>query len=209
MSPKGPNVLRRFVILCFVGTFVMFSFWAFLEHFAYRPAGDYQTEMGGNRLAEGRYDEALTHFNKALEQMPNHRGALMGRALAYLQSGDFARARAEFDTLIRFLEGSLEPDDRTGTGTLAGAYANRGVMFDRMGEHRKALEDYIMALRTDEGAVSGPGLVDRVVYGTPDVSTVRKRATYLAQQFQLPEEERVLSLPEVDAQQRMHKPLGF
>lgn len=203
------NVLRRFVILCFVGTFAMFTVWAFLEQIALRAPGDYETEMGGNRLQEGKYEEALRHFEAALDEMPNHRGALMGRALVYLQLGAYDRARAEFDSLIAYLEANLEPDDRTGRGTLAGAYANRGIMYDRMGEYEKALADYVRAVRIDEGAVSGPGLIDRVVYGTPEPATVRKRAVYLAEQLALPEDQRVLRVPELDSRQRMHKPTGF
>lgn len=203
------NVLRRFVILCFVGTFLLFTSWAFLEHFAFRPAGDYQTEMGSNRLAEGKFEEALGHFDKALGQAPDHRGALMGRALAYLQMGDLDSARVEFDYVIAFLEANVDQEDPTGVGTLAGAYANRGILHDRRGEYENALDDYVMALRTDEGAVSGPGLVSRVVYGTPNVATVRGRATYLAEQLQLPEGQRRLRVPEIDAEQRMYKPLGF
>jgi hypothetical protein len=38
------------------------------------------------------------------------------------------------------------------------------------------------------------------------VSTVRDRAIYIYEQLQLPEGERLLRIPELDAKQRMYKP---
>jgi hypothetical protein len=35
---------------------------------------------------------------------------------------------------------------------------------------------------------------------------VRDRAIYLAEQLQLPEEERLMRVPEIDAEQRRHRP---
>ena len=89
---------------------------------------------------------------------------------------------------------------------LAAAFANRGILFDRTGRPAKALADYRAALMLDAEAVEGPGLVDRVLYRTPEPATVAKRAEYLESQFALPPEKRVFTRPEIDAQQRMHKP---
>ena len=113
---------------------------------------------------------------------------------------------AELDYLIAYLERTLEPDDPTGVGALAAAYANRGIVYDRTGRYQAALDDYIAALKTDEDTVSGPDVVHKILYGSEDVSSVRKRAQYLYEQLQLPEDERRLRVPEIDAQQRMHKP---
>ena len=96
--------------------------------------------------------------------------------------------------------------DATGRGVLAAAYANRGIVHDRQGEYAKALEDYIGALKVDEGAVEGPGVIHKILYGSDRVSTVRDRARYLHEQLQKPEAERVMRIPELDARQRMHKP---
>jgi hypothetical protein len=74
-----------------------------------------------------------------------------------------------------------------------------------MGQYEKALKDYVQALKTDEGAVEGPGVIDKILYSASP-STVRKRAIYLHQQLALPKEERLLHVPELDAQQRMYKP---
>ena len=125
----------------------------------------------------------------------------------FIQSERIEDALAELDYLIDYLSETLEPDDDTGRGALAAAYANRGIIHDRQGRHEKAFEDYIEALRVDQGAVSGPGLVHELLYKqSGQVSSVLDRARYLHEQFQLPEEERMLSVPELDAQQRMYKP---
>lgn len=202
----NPRVLRRFVILMAVLTVGTFIFWDVLDDFVRRAPGDFETEMGSNRLKDGLLDEAMVHFNKALEEAPDHRGALMGRALVYIQTEDDQRALAQLDYLIDYLDGNLEPDDTTGLGVLAAAYANRGIVHDRLGQYEEALRSYATALRIDEEAVSGPGVVHKILYGSERVSSVRKRAEYLQEQLQLPEDQRLLRIPELDEKQRMHKP---
>lgn len=199
-------VLRRFIFIAAIATFVAFSGWTIARQFIAAPPGDYHTREGDIRLSDGRYAEALESFNKALAEMPNHRGALMGRALVYMRSGKPEKARAELSHLIEFLTASLKPDDRTGFGVLAAAYANRGILHDRAGRYELALADYRAALKTDADALEGPGLFDKILYGTPRPATVRDRAIYLEKQLALPPEKRVLRVPEIDARQRMYKP---
>ena len=109
-------------------------------------------------------------------------------------------------TLISFLENNIEDDDKTGIGTLAAAYANRGIIKDRKKKYKEALQDYIKALGIDQVAVAGPGLGTIILNYKFKSSSVKERALYLNEQLQLPEEERVLSIKEVDEGQVMHKP---
>jgi tetratricopeptide (TPR) repeat protein len=203
---SNPRVLRRFVILMAIATFAMFSFWAVLKVYVRTPDGDYEVRQGDVLLGDGEYDAALERFTAALAVSPDHRGALMGRALAYLQTERYAEGEAEFTYLIKYLEKTLEPDDITGVAVLAGAYGNRGILYDRTGRYEKALADYIEALKVDEGAIDGPGIVDKIIYGSPRPATVRQRAIYLTKQLALPADQRVLRMPEKDAEQRMYKP---
>ncbi|NNG03036.1 MAG: tetratricopeptide repeat protein [Inquilinus sp.] len=189
-----------------VATILMFVFWDVIDDYVERAPGDYHTEVGSYRLEDGLFDEAIEHFGLALQEAPDHRGALMGRALVFIQTEQYADAIDELDYLIETLHRTTEPDDATGIGVLAAAYANRGIVHDRIGEYEKALEDYIEALETDVETVSGPGIVHKILHGADDLSTVRDRAEYLHSQFQLPESERVLRIPEIDDQQRMYKP---
>jgi tetratricopeptide (TPR) repeat protein len=200
------RILRRFVILMIPLTIGAFFFWGFLADFVHRAPGDYHTEVGDIRLRSGEYEAAMKEFNKALEEQPNHRGALMGRALAYIQTNRPKEGLAELSHLITYLTKSLKPEDLTGLGTLAAAYANRGILNDKAGRYQTALEDYVQALKTDEGAVDGPNLLHRILYGNTRGSTVRDRAIYIHKQLQLAPDKRLMRVPEIDAMQRMYKP---
>lgn len=201
-----PRVLKRFIILMAALTVISFLSWEFLGSYFEQLPGDYNTKRGDQLLTAKDYDGALENFNLALQEQPDHRGAVMGRALVFTQTDRLDEALAELDHLIAVLESNLDTDDKTAVGTLAAAYANRGIVNDRQEKYEAALEDYVEALRVDEGAVEGPGVVHKVLYGTERASSVRDRAIYIYEQLQLPEDERLLRIPELDAQQRMHKP---
>ena len=187
-------------------TFVMFTVWAFVKSFLNRPAGDYETEVCDIRLKDKKFNEALIAANKALDKTPNHRGAIMCKALVFISEKKYYEATLELNYLIDFLKENIEDDDKTGIGTLAAAYANRGIIKDRQKNHKGALEDYVKALGIDHEAVAGPGLGTVILNYKYKSSSVRERALYLNDQLQLPDDERVLSIQELDEGQVMHKP---
>jgi len=200
------NVLKRFIIYMAIATFVMFTVWAFVRSYMNRPPGDYETEVCDIRLKDQLYDEAMAAANKALEKTPNHRGAIMCKALIYISQKDYVNGTNELNYLIKYLESNLETDDLTGIGTLAAAYANRGIIKDRRKDYEGALSDYVKALGIDHEAVAGPGLGTVILNYKYKSSSVKDRALYLNEQLQLPEAERVLSIQELDEGQVMHKP---
>ena len=187
-------------------TFVMFTVWALIRSFMNRPPGDYETEVCDMRLKDKLYDKAIQAANTALEKTPNHRGAIMCKALVFISQKMYLEANEELNYLINFLEKTVEADDRTGIGTLAAAYANRGIIKDRNKNYEGALQDYINALGIDHEAVAGPGLGTMILNYKFKSSSVKERALYLNEQLQLPEDERVLSIEELDEGQVMHKP---
>ena len=200
------NILKRFVIYMAILTFVMFTIWGFVRSFMDRPPGDYETEVCDIRLKDKKYEQALEEANKALNKTPNHRGAMMCKALVFISEKKYLKANKVLSDLIIFLEKNLEDDDKTGVGTLAAAYANRGIIKDRNKNYEGALKDYIKALGIDHEAVAGPGLGTVILNYKFKSSSVRERALYLNEQLQLPEDERVLSIEELDSGQVMHKP---
>ena len=200
------GVLKRFIVYMAILTFVMFTVWALVRSFMNRPPGDYETEVCDNRLKDKLYDKAIQAADTALEKTPNHRGAIMCKALVFISQKMYLEANEELNYLIKFLEKNVEDDDRTGIGTLAAAYANRGIIKDRNKNYQGALQDYLKALGIDNEAVAGPGLGTIILNYKFKSSSVKERALYLNEQLQLPEDERVLSIEELDAGQVMHKP---
>jgi len=200
------NVLKRFIIYLAILTFVMFTVWALVRSFMNRPSGDYETEVCDIRLKDKKYDEAVEAANIALEKTPNHRGAIMCKALVYISQKQYREASDQLDYLINFLEKNLEDDDKTGIGTLAAAYANRGIIKDRKEDYEGALKDYVKALGIDYESVAGPGLGTVILNYKFKSSSVKERALYLNEQLQLPENERILKIEELDEGQVMHKP---
>jgi len=200
------NIIKRFVMYMAILTFVMFTVWGFVKSFMNRPPGDYETEVCDIRLKDKKYDEALEAANIALEKTSNHRGAMMCKALVFISEKKYVEANKVLSELIIFLEKNLEEDDRTGIGTLAAAYANRGIIKDRKKMYEEALKDYIKALGIDHEAVAGPGLGTIILNYKFKSSSVKERALYLNEQLQLSEDERVLSIKELDEGQVMHKP---
>jgi len=203
MSTK---VLRRFIIYMAILTFVMFTVWALVRSFMNRPPGDYETEVCDMRLKDKLYDRALQAANTALEKSPDHRGAIMCKALVFISQKMYLEATEELNYLINFLKKTVKDDDLTGVGTLAAAYANRGIIKDRKKDYQGALQDYLKALGIDHKAVAGPGLGTVILNFKFKSSSVKERALYLNEQLQLPESERVLRIQELDEGQVMHKP---
>ena len=200
------KVLKRFVIYMAILTFVMFTVWGFVRSFMDRPPGDYETEVCDIRLKDKKYNQALEAANEALKKTPNHRGAMMCKALVFISQKKYIEADLVLSNLIVFLEKNLEEDDKTGIGTLAAAYANRGIIKDRNKKYEEALKDYVRALGIDHEAVAGPGLGTIILNYKFKSSSVKERALYLNEQLQLPKDEQVLSIKELDEGQVMHKP---
>ena len=200
------RVLKRFVVYMAILTFVMFTVWALIRSFMNRPPGDYETEVCDMRLKDKLYDKAIQAANTALEKTPNHRGAIMCKALVFISQKMYPEANEELNYLINFLEKNIKNDDLTGIGTLAAAYANRGIIKDRKENYEGALEDYLKAIKIDEEAVGGPGFGTVILNYKFKSSSVKKRAIYIYEQLQLPENDRVLKIKALDEGQVMHKP---
>jgi tetratricopeptide (TPR) repeat protein len=161
---------------------------------AEKNPGDYNVKKGNYRLEDGQYEEAVQEFTEALEKNPDHAMARLGLAITYMQIGRDSEALQELNLVIK-----QNPE-------LAPAYADRGILYDRMGEYRKALADYKKAIELDEEILEGPGWLWRFLRNIDEKPpTIKDRAAYLEAELAKPEEERLLSVPEMDEKQRMYK----
>ena len=161
---------------------------------AERAPGDLAYAAAERRFEDGDYLRALEQFEEALAAAPDHLDALRGRARALLQLGRHDEALAAYGKVL-----DQAPE-------LAVAYANRGILHDRMGHYRAAVRDYERALALDPALAEGPGLMTRFfrLQDTPP-PTIASRARYLREELAEPESERLLRVPEQDAEQRPYK----
>ncbi len=149
----------------------------------------------GNRAFEdGDYERALRAYEEALQENPQLLDALRGKARTLMQLGRTADALAAFDEAI-----ARQPD-------FGATWANRGILHDRLGHYAQALADYEKALSLNPELAEGPGWITRFLrLQAEKPPTIADRARYLREQLALPESERLLKVPEVDAQQRSYK----
>ncbi|MCP3869423.1 MAG: hypothetical protein GY703_15230 [Gammaproteobacteria bacterium] len=184
----------------------------------------------GKFLADGQLEDALEAYETALLLRPANLGALRGVAQALLQLGTQAAAQAEqlrlegkharSETLLQRAEshyqralsnyneaiGRQYSDGTSDTHRIQGVtYANRGILKDRMGDHRGALSDYRMAMKLEPKVVEGPGLLTRFMRNQADrPPTVADRADYLEKELEKPTSEQVMRVHEEDIKQRSY-----
>jgi len=151
--------------------------------------------LAANKLFEdGEYQRALDKYDEALNAAPDHIYAVRGRARSLMQLGRPEQALAAFDAAI-----SLVPD-------FGATYAIRGILHDRMGRYEKAIEDYTRALELEPQLADGPNWLTRFLRNQPQKPpSIADRAAYLRKELAKPEDERVLKVPEVDAEQRSYE----
>jgi tetratricopeptide (TPR) repeat protein len=88
----------------------------------------------------------------------------------------------------------------------AATYANRGILYDRTGRSDQAITDYEKALALDVELAEGPHWLTRFLRNQPEKPpSIADRAAYLRAELAKPEEQRLLSMPELDAEQRSYE----
>ena len=159
-----------------------------------RRPGDLDYLEANNLFEDGEYQRALDRYDEALKEDPDHLHAMRGRARSLMQLRRSPQALTVFNTAI-----SLEPD-------FGPTYANRGILHDRMGRYEKAVEDYERALALDPELTEGPHWLTRFLRNQPQKPPgIAERAAYLRKELAKPEGERVLRVPDLDAEQRSYK----
>ena len=169
--------------------------WTFYDSFFVQITPEDRAYLAGNNFfADGHYENALQAYEKALHDNSTHLPALRGKARSLLQLNRYQEALPIFNQAIQ-----IEPQ-------FAGTYANRGILYDRMGWHEEALADYERALQMNSELGAGPSWLTRFFRLQPEKPpTIVERARYLREQLAKPETERLLRLPEVDDKQRPYQ----
>ena len=187
--------LYRFLMGVAISLTVAWVAWTIYDSFFAQVApGDNAYLAGENYFADEHYEDALSEYEAALAEAPDHVHAWRGKARSLLQLGRHREALLAFDEAI-----ARDPE-------FSGSYANRGILYDRMGEHENALADYERAMAMDGSVAEGPGWMTRFLRLQPEKPpTIADRARYLREQLAKPESERILQVPEEDQAQRPYK----
>ncbi len=185
------NMLAVIVVLSVCGIFAYYYHkYTILE----TTPGENQYRLGNKRLEDGNYEEALQIFDQVLAEHTEYKEAHLGRAITLLQMERFGESRESFNTAIRL------------DNQYAQAYANRGILNDRVGQHAAALHDYRKALELNPELAEGPGWLWRFLRNIHEPPpTIADRADYLEAELKKPENERLIRVPELDSKQRMYK----
>lgn len=183
-------------------------------------------------LEDGRHRDALASFDQAYRLDPGNLGALRGKAQALMQiaageglqavqlrsSGALRRAEEleqealqHYRQALTLYDQAIEreqarPESELRQRILGVAYANRGILKDRMGDYRGALADYRRAMQLEPEVATGPGLLTRFLRNQAErPPSVSDRADYLAEQLARPEQKRLMRRPQEDARQRAYR----
>jgi len=185
------NLITPAIVLTALIVFAYFYF-QFMAHES--VPGENMFRLANKHLEDGKYEEALKLFDEVLELNPDYNDAYLSRAITFMQMGRFDESREAYDIAIGHDE------------KYAAAYANRGILNDRTGRFEDAISDYRMAIELNPEVNEGPGMIWKFLRNVQDKqNTIEERADYLEEELKKPESERLLRVPEIDAQQRMYK----
>jgi Tfp pilus assembly protein PilF len=185
------NTLTVVITLSILG---IVGFYYYKYTFTETTPGENRFRLANKYLEDGNYDEALQILDEVLVEHVEYKEAHLAKAITLLQMGRLDESRKSFDRAIGL-------DDH-----YAQAYADRGILNDRAGQHEAALHDYRKAIKLNPELAEGPGWLWRFLRNIPDrPPTIADRADYLEEQLKKPESERRLRVPELDSKQRMYK----
>ena len=179
-----------------IALIILISFAYFYFQYMVRESvpGENRHRLANHYLEDGNHDEALKIFDVLVAAYPDYKQAHLGRALTLLQMENYEASAASFNRAIELDE------------NFAAAYANRGILYDRTGKYERAVADYRKALELDPGLAEGPGWFWRFLRNIPEPPpTIPDRIAYIESELKKPEGNRLLSVPEIDEQQRMYK----
>jgi tetratricopeptide (TPR) repeat protein len=200
-TDRVTRTLKAIAIAMVVG----FVGWAVYDNFVGSVApGDMAYHAGNQAFEDGLYERAADEYRAALQESPDHVYALHGLARSLHLAGQHDEALVLYDEAVA--RTPEQPEDEGERAALAATYANRGILLDTIGRHEEALADYTTALEIDREIAKGPHWLTRFLRNQPEAPpTIADRAAYLRAELAKPESERLLRVPEIDAQQRPYE----
>jgi len=133
--PKKEAAKLRRVAAYAVGIVVCIMVVTAILSFLWRaPSATDYLKQGVTLFEEGKYEQAIDEYTKAIELDPNLTDAYYNRGLAYLMTKQYDLALADFNKAIE-----LDPKMST-------AWSGRGMALAGLGRYKEALEAYDKAL---------------------------------------------------------------
>ena len=184
---KSLNYVLKWVAILLT---VILICWLLFEFYKNSLPGRTDYLSGNNSFMDGHFEVSYKQYLSALEKDNTNFYAAEGVARSLMKLKKYEDALVAFEKTIK-----INP-------FFAAAYANRGILFDEMGKHLKAIKDYEKALALDQEIGKGMHWLDRLLYDVrkPTV-TINNRLDYLKLQMNKPKDERILIIPEEDAKQ--------
>lgn len=96
-----------------------------------------RNNLGASLLQQGKMDEAIAEFQKAVDLDPKYAAAHLNLAYAYDRQGQVDMAIARYQKVI-----DLQPENLF-------AHNNLGVLYDKQGRYEEAIEAFEQALQID------------------------------------------------------------
>ena len=184
------NILVRVSLLLFV----LFTGWLLWDHFINRPPEIRHYLSGNNAFKDKNYTISLDHYLKAYNYNNEDVYVIEGIARSYMQLKDYQKSKDYFNLAIK-----IDPN-------FAPSYANLGVLYDREKDYVNAIIFYEKALNLDKELAEGMHWIDRLLYDVRETPpTIADRLDYLKFQMTLPENERLLSVGDIDDKQIIYE----
>ena len=187
---KEKDSLYSILIKISIALIVLFTSWLVWDHISNKSLGANDYSAGNKAFKDRNYEIAYKSYLRAYNLNNEDVYIIEGLARSLMELNKYEEA-------IKYFELAIYKD-----GNFAPAYANLGILYDRIGNYEKAMELYEKALMLDADLEKGMHWLDRLLYNVQEVPpSIKDRLVYLTEQFLLNEDQRLLSVPEIDKDQ--------
>jgi tetratricopeptide (TPR) repeat protein len=167
LSPRQITRKRRVIAALLTVVVLAAGFGVYLYLPAASQRADAEFKAGMKLMEPGNYGKAIAKFDHAASIMPNVAQVYLSRGIAHRNQNEIDLALADFDKAIELNSNlaaahSARGDVLRERGDIDGAmaeftrsiqieptvegYYERGQVFESLGEHRKAIDDYDQAI---------------------------------------------------------------